>query len=464
MVKCTYRQTWLTFYMWLTFYTCGAVNSTYLEFDSSLLLDMNNNYITPVLGPSVLQAVNFSEDSVPPELVSFHLDMNSGLLHLTFSETIRVSALHPPSFAFQNSNVSSNISYRLMAGYSASPNGPEVTLMIPKLDLDNIKRFINLATEVNDTYLTIESSAVQDMNGNNVTVILESNALQAENFTEDITRPELSSFDLDLDANILWLTFDETVLVSSLNASWITLVGFANLTNLSSYHALETSSLLPNRSDDPVVPVLLSRFDSNEIKRLTSLATNDNNTFLILSSEAITDMQFNPVKDVIEPLPVSNFTEDTTRPELEGFVVDMDSRTFYLYFSETVNVSSIQVEEITLQSATVVIDEVVTLSPPTQPNGLDDPVIPISLSIFDTNNLTSLTHLYNSMNDSYLSVTNLTVVDMNGNTLVPISNTAAIKASSYIPDVTNASLLNFTVNLDTGTISLFFNETVAMEK
>jgi len=31
MVKCTYRQTWLTFYMWLTFYTCGGSHSRQLH-------------------------------------------------------------------------------------------------------------------------------------------------------------------------------------------------------------------------------------------------------------------------------------------------------------------------------------------------------------------------------------------------------------------------------------------------
>ena len=75
--------------------------NTYLEFDAGLLTDMNNNFVEPILNLS-RQTSRFTEDLVQPELLSYHLDMNMGLLHLSFSETVRVSTLNAPSFTFQN--------------------------------------------------------------------------------------------------------------------------------------------------------------------------------------------------------------------------------------------------------------------------------------------------------------------------------------------------------------------------
>ena len=439
-----------------------SMDNTYLEFNAALLTDMNNNYVEPIVNVS-RQTSLFTPDMVSPELLSYHLDVNAGLLHLSFSETVRVATLHPPSFTFQNLNDSSNVSYTLMNGASLSINGPEITLIIPNLDLNNIKRISTLATDIEDTYLTIESTAIDDMYNNSVIEIVSSDALQAENFTEDTTSPTLLSFDLDLDSHILWLTFDETVNISSLEAVNIVLVNSDANKNATSSLPLSTSDVLPGRQDDPVVPVLLSRIDSNEVKRLTDLATNENDTFLLLGSEAISDMNSNLVNDITVPFPVSVYTEDRTKPRLETFEVDMDSRMLFLFFSETVNISSIQVDGITLQDAMIAIDTTVTLEPPTGPTGTDSAIIPIIMSVFDSNYLTSLTNLYNSLNDSYISVTNFTVLDMNGNELVPLPDGEAIPASAYNMDVTNATLLNFTVDLDNWTLTLFFDETVALD-
>ena len=161
------------------------------------------------------------------------------------------------------------------------------------------------------------------------------------------------------------------------------------------------------------MPVLLSRLDSNEVKKLTDLATSENDTFILLTNETIMDMNFNPHTPVTTPHPVSNYTEDETRPILEWFVVDMDLRTLYLSFSEMVNISSLSVEDKTLQDGRLAMEPTLTLYPPTFSRGDNEPVIPIVLSVYDANLLTSLTHLYNTINDSYLTLTNMTVCGNN---------------------------------------------------
>ena len=438
-----------------------SINNTFISFDELLLVDMNNNMITPIDMPNFTQAFDFIEDKVDPELEFFHLDLTQGVLYLTFSETVRSVTLNPSSFTFQSLNNSANVSYQLTSGNSLSSNLPEVTFELSLYDLNNIKRITDLGTEENNTYLSVTTEGIRDMNNNSITAISEENAQQAQLVTPDLKQPTLLSFSLDLDTDILWLTFDETVLVSSLNASQIALVNADSIENLTSAYPLETSGLLPGRGDDPIVPVLLSRLDSNEIKKETDLATNENDTFITITSKTITDMNFNPVVRVRVPRPVTDYTADETRPRLEMLWVDMDARTLSLYFSETVNVSTLEIDEITLQDSETAAGPHVILSEPTSAEGDDGPIIPVRLSDYDFNLLTSLTNLYNTENDSFIALTNLTVWDMNGNNLVAVEDGNATMAAEYFDDVTNVSLVNFTVNLDEWTVTLSFDETVS---
>ena len=61
------------------------------------------------------------------------------------------------------------------------------------------------------------------MVGNCVVETNSSQALQVSEYDPDITRPELRAFDLDVDSGNLTLTFSETVNVTSLDVTQITL-------------------------------------------------------------------------------------------------------------------------------------------------------------------------------------------------------------------------------------------------
>ena len=436
-----------------------TVMNIFISYGQAFLVDMNNN---PVVPESDTIADMFVPDTVKPELLFFHLDLDEGLLHLTFSETVRVLSLNATSFVFLNQSgnytFASSSYYRLTEGGSQSSDGPEITLNISTSDLNNIKRISNLATEEDDTYLLVETSGIQDMNQNRIVL---SPPFRASNFTPDTTSPALQSFHLDMDSDILWLTFNETMLVSSLQDSEITFVSGPDLHSASRY-TLQSSQLLPGSIDDTVVPVRLSLVDSNEIKKIVDLATSLNDTYLLLTNETLTDMNFNDVVAISLPFPAANFTEDTTRPTLE-FSVNLDSRMLQLSFSETVNATSLMVEAITLQNSALASGEAVTLTSQSYSNSSDGPVLSIHLSIVDSNRLTSLTHLYNSLNDSYLTATSLTVQDMASNLLIPIPDGNGTQAIGYTPDTTNSTLLQFSVDLDNWTLTLSFDETVAAE-
>ena len=437
-----------------------STNTTFLRYSPAFIDDMAGNPVSMELAKA---ADNFTEDLVSPVLEFFHLDMNEGLLHLTFDETVRSSTLQPSGITFLSApEPNGTVEYTLVAGYTVSPNGPVVTIELGEEDLNNIKRFTDLATSLSDTYITMETFTIDDMNNNSVAFINVTEAQQAFNFTDDLTPPQLVSFDLDFDSDILWLTFNETVDVSTIMATEITFTSADTLSRLSTNYTLtESSILLMGYGDDTVLPLNVSRFDSNELKKLTDLVTSGNDTFLLLTALAVTDMRSNMLAPVTSPFPVLRYTPDTTRPLLEGFVVDMDNRWLELYFSETVNSSSLLVGEVTLQDFSTAIGPTVTLTPPSHTNSSNGPVIIVQIGVFDVYDLTAFTNLYTSINDSYLTFTDLFVRDMNDNAVVNVTDGEGQMAVDYILDATSPELLNFTVDLDAGTVQLFFNEAIA---
>ncbi|KAL5488650.1 hypothetical protein EMCRGX_G017626 [Ephydatia muelleri] len=439
-----------------------SMSSSFIAITQYFISDMAGNLVVPING-SGMQTSVFFPDNVKPKLVAFSLDMNTGVLLLTFSETVRVSTLNPTSLTLQSMGVSANISYQLMSGFTTSPNNPIVSLQIPVTDLNNIKRILGLATNINSTFISLISSTIKDMNANAIVPLSTIAALQCSTYVKDTTRPSLVAYTLDMNANILWMTFSETMNVSSLNVAQITLVSSPILQPSSTTYTLTNSSIVLSSPNDPVVPIQLSLFDSNELKKLTALATNLNNTFLLLTNLTLTDMSSNKVLAVYQPFAALAFSPDVTPPYLVQFLVDMNVGVLLLSFSETVNVSSIALSEITLQNAITASVPNLRLSLSSIHTAVNDPIVAITMSTLDYNMLTAITHLYTSINDSYLTATSLTVMDMNGNRLTAIANGNAQQAAAYIYDITSPILLSFTVNLDNWTLNLSFDRTVAAQ-
>jgi len=106
---------------------------------------------------------------------------------------------------------------------TSSTNGPVILLELGG-DVDRIKASTQLATSVENTFLSLTASALQDVNGSPVVSIPPSNALQVSAFVPDTTPPQLISFSLDLELGSLQLFFSEAVNSSTFNPTGITLL------------------------------------------------------------------------------------------------------------------------------------------------------------------------------------------------------------------------------------------------
>ena len=68
---------------------------TYVSLTNSTIEDMSNNPVVSIPDQFAKQASGYVNDTTPPELEGFHLDMDDGILTLLYSETIDIfTSLH----------------------------------------------------------------------------------------------------------------------------------------------------------------------------------------------------------------------------------------------------------------------------------------------------------------------------------------------------------------------------------
>ena len=160
-------------------------DSTFLSITSSAIRDMNGNEVVEVTDFSV---ATYRKDEVPPTLDSFHLDMNLGLLHLTFSETVNASSFDPSSITLQNDALDDALNYTLQNATLEDYNSNILIASLSDEDQNQIKYYWNLATDLDDTFVSVLPSAVADMNGNSLVEIPASEAQNVTLYTTDICR------------------------------------------------------------------------------------------------------------------------------------------------------------------------------------------------------------------------------------------------------------------------------------
>ena len=174
---------------------------------------MNQNQVVEI--ERGIQVSTFYGDFVQPELLSFHLDMNQGVLYLTFSETVNASS------DLQDSAVTPMNGRRQLSQESSLQmlyNDPVLSIQLGMSDLNSIKATDMFGLSTADTWIAITEDIVLD-----IQTIPDTSAQMAQNFTEDITRPFLIEYHLDFILEEMVLVFDEPMNASMINFTSITI-------------------------------------------------------------------------------------------------------------------------------------------------------------------------------------------------------------------------------------------------
>ena len=94
-----------------------GVDDTFIVIDSSLVMDTSGNAIVQILSNDSLGVTNFTADSIQPMFVAFtQLDMNEGIITLSFSEPIESDSIIFSAFTLHNVETGDNVSFTLTSG------------------------------------------------------------------------------------------------------------------------------------------------------------------------------------------------------------------------------------------------------------------------------------------------------------------------------------------------------------
>ena len=440
-----------------------TVNNSYISFPETVIFDMNRQPIVAIESTSAHKAFSLERDIFPPTVVQYCLNMSDNVfLELTFSETINKTSIEPSFISLQSSPGSNPLAlYRLTGGTVTTENEILVQIHLTTEDSNEIKRFQDVATDSTNTYLTFLNGMAYDYALPRLPIVEVTDGIPVNEtcYIPDVTPPVLDAFNLDLGNDTLTLFFSETVSVDQFNFTGITLIGDSP----NSLRQLTGGELLTD--DSHIISFSLAFDDANFVKNISELATTDKNAYIILTNETVRDMNGNAI-ETIEPenaVPITNLTFDETSPRLDGFNFDLDNGKLTLFFSETVDVATLDVTQITMHDGPDG-EENHTISSASFSNSPNGPVVVIQLSDNDLNQVKHLPALATHADYTWITITSDSINDTSNNQVTAVIEPQMVNSDGFIADDTNPRLLGFRFDTnDSLIIVLTFSETVNVD-
>lgn len=444
-----------------TFPLATMDTNTYIALREGVVRDTAGVASSEIPVDDALLITSHTADRTRPSLAEFDFDLNSGVVTLEFSESVNVTSFDATQITFQNAQSDPSSVYTLRGGVATQRDSTVIDVTLMRNDLNDVKRLTRLATVRSDTYISITSATITDMNRNMVTAVSMSSAALVRRYAADTSGPGLIGFDLDYDDGILTLYWEETVDLSTFQATEITLHG----SGIGIEHTL-TDSARTNDGFETFIQVQLSSFDSNELKRLRICDTTET-CFLSESSDVVRDVPLNqniPISSSSAQT-VGGYIPDMTCPVLVSYAeFDLDAGTFTLEFSETVAVSTLNTSHITLDDdytdATFRFGlEALTTT------GTDDFNVTFQLEPNNLNKLKLNTDLCTHNGNCWIRFTSGFIEDVSGNRVVgifPDTIETFHQPQTFVPDVTPPILVSYTIDLDSGRMAFTFDEVVRL--
>ena len=262
-----------------------GINSVFVSLNDSFIMDYSDNFVVAVPSEGAVGASTFVEDESPPRLLRFDLDLSVDTITAEFDETIDPASANVTLFSLIDSlnfsAASSIIPLRDTSNLTVVEDY-SIEIVIDPVELNQLKALPGFS-DFNSTFLRVGSGALQDVFGNT----LEAQVIPLETVTPDDVSPTLESYAIDYDANEIRLTFSEIIDPTTFNVSGITLQG--TLVVVPPGRALTLrDSVATVGGLSPVLRVQLRSDDATALKRMTNLATDTSNTFLLLTADVVT--------------------------------------------------------------------------------------------------------------------------------------------------------------------------------
>ena len=411
----------------------GGRESTFVLLGNGAVLDTagNPNQEMDPMDSLQLAPGGYVADSSQSFLVRFTLDMNEGLLSLTFHDVIDHLSVQPSFLRLQNSE-SASVSFQMLSNSSlVLNNGPSVMLELSLStdDLNAVKEDLSLAVSLSTSFVSLQSGFARDFEGREVVEVPPSLALQAALYTEDLTKPAMQSFSLDVDAGLLEMSFSEPVLTGSFKFGSLSLLNNEDAASADAQITLTGGTV--SESGVPAaskLSLVLSYSDLNSLKNLTISLIGTSKTFIGFDSQLVQDTSGNPIL-ALSPLPVDSLLQDTTRPRLVHFDVDLQSTGYaLLQFSEAVLITAEFLSGgVQLQNSPLDPSITLTISPSQEASSPALDRVQVLLTSEQMTRLLTDPSIASTADLLFLFLSEEAVVDHTGNRLVPLQEATRVR-------------------------------------
>jgi hypothetical protein len=333
---------------------------TFLRVSSDAIRDFSGNMLHPRTRDNAIQ--------LGPAVITWDLDMNTGIVELTFNEAVD-SSFSLVGFTVQDSysNNANNLVFTTARQFTTTA-GSTVRVQLNPHDLNALKTS-GLASSIvgtrfnitdgpgstPDLFLTAAYGVTKSTNAGDLVPYMDTvelrttNAVRVQRLLKDITPPVCQSFSVDLNTGILLLNFDEPTDPDSLQLSKLVLSSSVS----GHFVTLSDTNRIVNLVNATQLMVNLSRTDLNSIKReiATSAGLNILGS-LVMYSGAVKDLRGNAFagNNADHPIAADQFVSDHTAPTLLSWSLDRSTLKLRLEFSEYVRYDFVRPDNLVLLS------------------------------------------------------------------------------------------------------------------
>ncbi len=448
-----------------------SINNSYLILSgvTPVLKDMALNNITAIANGSALKAAGYTPDTTKPTISSAALNYNTGVLTVTCSEAVNVSATVAGGLYLSNSAGSHEITLSA-SELTTSANGTTLSFTLSKAHKQTaiaISSHLAPAGDGAAVVLDADVNAIADMAGNKNLA-----ASIAVGETLDTTKPVITASAVSVNAagDTVTITSDEPLKNASSEAvtggNWTIKVDPDTNPN----NANETTLVLTNASLTYTPASAQVGITLNEEKD-GAYIPNGYYVYVIPHSSNIKDLAGNAG---VSPAYSAAVPKEGVAPQVASWSLNMGTGVALINFSEVMDTSqAVDQTKITLQknNNTNLSSETQTLTNSAASWYEADPANPtrktlkILLSVADLVAIQSKSGLCVGQTSSYLEIASgSSLKDIVGNllNLANVTDGACLQAASFYADATPPTLTDFKFYLTTPqTITLTFNEPVS---
>ncbi len=440
------------------------LRSIYLLVKNNMLMTTESLYISHLTPSDMKGPIKFTADNVRPILVSSTLNLGEGYFRMVFNEPIRASSVRVQQISIQ-STASSLANSLLLGNPLATPDstGNELNIELAKGDIATLVLRANLAKGVSSTFFSFGSGTAADYAGNTLPAISSSNGRQLTTFVVDVIPPVLSSFDLNMDLNIITLHFSEVVRVSSVTPTTLTLMARASSLDGTSLRLTGGTVLDPDGSD---IRIRLTDVDVFSLKNSTGLVRNSASSFLLATASLAVDMIGNPFVEIFDTRAqsVALFIPDQTSPVITSIHMDVNEGTITFFTNELTWLANVDARGVTFQDAQLNPKRRYTL---TFMSKLRNPSmklfsdrVTLDIAANDLDVIKFNTPLLYDKSASYIAVEPSLLTDVYGNLVTRINPVNARQVDVLIKDTTPPALTQFSADMSNGALELTWDESI----